>query len=425
MEPVKTETQLTYNVRGKEVTFLAQQLVCPVCESEIANDEEDNRILKTAQLQYRLQHGMTGEEIRQVRQQYTNGKQPMSRELFSQLINISKSALQKNEDEVNTPSKQLLRVYADLELQPELIVHYFKLQERHMSAKDVEKVRTFLNPYLQQAQSTEQLLSDHYAPFALTEQSGYTRLNVEKLKQMVLYFTRRGPVQHQLGIMLWLADMRYFSQETVGISGLPYTRTSVGPAPLDYRLLLAHLEHAGIIRIDETADHNGWSVQHVFPEGVYDKDLLAEDEWEVIRWVDEELLYTSYGELQNRLTQWVPAAWKHAPLLQPVSYKVAMELPAGLAAASTEGVSNHPSADHATKARSGNTAMTYYMNIQTGELRTQTEFTGNIDYSDWINIPFYDYVGLAKAEKEHGQPSADYMDLVRSVYRRSQEDGEE
>ncbi|MCO6147512.1 type II toxin-antitoxin system antitoxin SocA domain-containing protein [Flavobacterium sp. NRK1] len=120
--------------------------------------------------------------------------------------------------------------------------------------------------------------------------SGYKTPNLEKLGEMVVFFTERlKPFKTAMNKLLFYADFLNFRKSSFSISGLRYAAIDKGPVPDNFQTLFDHFDRNSIITVkhEEVAPGYWGEIFTPIPNRVFNSELFSEAELETLEQVCE------------------------------------------------------------------------------------------------------------------------------------------
>lgn len=191
-----------------------------------------------------------------------------------------------------------------------------------------EKTLKVLVGLIDQPKNTKFVNEVKLADFDLPDQyTGYRKTNLNKFKEMVMYFTAQlQPWKTQLNKLLFYADFLNYKRTGYSISGTRYRAINMGPVPNNYKSILEHISNEGYVEIQET----------VFGEGIgeqfkpntkhkFDKSLFDEQELKALKDVVAKFKGKSTSDVIEISHK--EKAWKENEKKKGlISYKYAFEL---------------------------------------------------------------------------------------------------
>ncbi len=122
----------------------------------------------------------------------------------------------------------------------------------------------------------------------MSELTGFKRLSVQKLWNMIIFFSERiQPFKVKLNKLLFYSDFYHFKLYGSSISGTSYRAIQYGPVPSDYQILMAQGVMSGILELKtiEMYDFNG---EQFLGKIDFQKKLFTEEEIDVLQQVAEK-----------------------------------------------------------------------------------------------------------------------------------------
>jgi len=133
----------------------------------------------------------------------------------------------------------------------------------------------------------EYLMSDELP----NEFNGYRKGNLDKLRNMVIYFTREiSPFKTKLNKLLFFTDFLNFKYSGYSISGSMYRAIELGPVPVNFNSALEHFCNEDSIDIHVTEFPNGTTGERFVPNAnsTFKKELFSDGELKVLNEVKEK-----------------------------------------------------------------------------------------------------------------------------------------
>jgi DNA-binding transcriptional regulator YiaG len=281
---------------------------------------EDETMANVARV-YAERHGMTKLELQNVRKQFKLGVRP-----FAKLLNIGPASVTRYESG-SLPQASHLEIYRRLQQHPHVILEFFNRNKGLLSSRELKMAEVALDAWTKSDhsyQTDEQIIESIYKPYEITELAGYSDFSLDKLIQMILFFTTKGALKTKLMKLLWYSDFLYFKRQTVSITGVTYVKYPYGPVPKDHDITLAHLQHMNVIEIDESSNDEGWTMMIVKASEPFDSTIFSNDELETMRKV--EAYFSEYGSRKISEYAHNEQGWLETEEKQPISYKYAEKL---------------------------------------------------------------------------------------------------
>jgi len=126
--------------------------------------------------------------------------------------------------------------------------------------------------------------------------TGYTKPSLEKLRQMIIYFTARmQPWKTKMNKLLFYADFLNFRKTCFSISGTQYRAIDMGPVPNNFSSIFEYAAESGDIDIKRFTFSNGGLGEQFQPttQGHFDTELFSETELQTLKEVADKFKKTT------------------------------------------------------------------------------------------------------------------------------------
>lgn len=266
----------TYDVCGESVETDARILVCADCGEEFFCEELDNATLVCAYNEFRRRHKLLlPEEIRKIREQYG-----LSQRSFAKLLNWGDKTIFRYENgsiQDKAHNSLLLFLRAPENMRTYLTENEIVLNTRQMN-RLLETVDALerKNGY----QSGRRLFRLFFSDVP-SEENGFRAFDYDKFCAMVLFFAHQSSelLKTKLMKLLSYADMVFYKENGISISGAKYAHLPYGPVPENVDILLGtmaadHVAHVEIVYENGYEKHQVISDEEL-PQGVLSKEELA------------------------------------------------------------------------------------------------------------------------------------------------------
>lgn len=267
-----------YDVCGETIEVDAQVLVCVECGEEFYSEELDNATLVRAYNEYRRKHKLLlPEEIKKIREQYG-----LSQRSFAKLLNWGDKTICRYENGSiqDKAHNSLLLFLRD----PENMRTYLTENEVSLGEKQKEKLLAVVE-HLEQNEEyrTGRRFFNRLFTKVPCEENGYRVFDYDKFCAMVLFFAHKSSelLKTKLMKLLNYADMIFYKENGISISGVRYAHLPYGPVPENFDILLGTMEADHIAHIEVFYD-NGYEKHQVIPEEEMPDGVLSDAELEVL-----------------------------------------------------------------------------------------------------------------------------------------------
>ncbi|GMR08409.1 MAG: DUF4065 domain-containing protein [Gammaproteobacteria bacterium] len=240
-------------VRGEPIEVEAEFFKCTECGADFENTRGPDS-LALAYREYRHRHDMLQpEQIRDWRKQYG-----LTQKELGQLLGWGGVTLSRYENgalQVEAHEK-ILRLVMEPHNLMTLIEETPEVLPDDKRARLLEVLRVADD----EACSFERLFEERFGHYAQDEFSGFCKLDVRKLFNVILFFCDGGQLKTKLNKLLFYADFKHFKENTISITGARYFHLQYGPVPDDYDYYFAELERARLLdMVEETyGDYTGF-----------------------------------------------------------------------------------------------------------------------------------------------------------------------
>ena len=267
-----------FKVCGEEIEVEAQVLVCAECGEEMFCEELDSATLVSAYNEYRRKHKLLfPEEIKKIREQYG-----LSQRSFAKLLNWGDKTIFRYENgAVQDKAHNSLLLFLR---EPENMRTYLTENEVTLDEKQKNKLLETVDQLEQDINyRTGRRFFDLFFSRIPCEENGFRAFDYEKVCAMVLYFAHKSTelLKTKLMKLLNYADMIFYKENGISMSGLKYAHLPYGPVPEYFDMLLGKMAADHVVHIEVVYD-NGYEKHQVVPECDCPDDLFSEEELEVL-----------------------------------------------------------------------------------------------------------------------------------------------
>lgn len=159
----------------------------------------------------------------------------------------------------------------------------------------------------------------------MSELTGYRRLSLQKLWNMVIFFSERiKPFKVKLNKLLFYSDFYHFKLYGCSISGSPYRAIQYGPVPADYQLHLAQGVLSGVLDI-KTIELYDLNAERFLGKIEFQKEIFNKQEIDVLQKIAERFETYSNNqimEISHKERAWIECEPNHSL----IDYRFAFDL---------------------------------------------------------------------------------------------------
>lgn len=320
---VKTRTitkRETYEICGEAIEVDAEVLVCEECGEEFFCEELDNVTLVRAYNEYRIKHKLLlPEEIKKIREQYG-----LSQRSFAKLLNWGDKTICRYEngslqDRVHNSMLLFLR-------EPDNMWTYLTENEVLLTDKQKKRLLDIVAKLKKESefQSGHQLINRYFLKTPC-EENGFKVFDYDKFCGMVLFFANKNRelLKTKLMKLLNYADMVFYKENGISMSGMQYAHLPYGPVPERFDILLGTMEAERIVHIDVSFD-NGYEKHQVVPECDVPTNVFTPQEYDVLERIYEK--FQNYGSVDISNYSHKEKGYKETKQGEIISYAYAKEM---------------------------------------------------------------------------------------------------
>lgn len=269
------EHEHTYIIKGKEIKFVSTRRFCSNCNNLVYDEKLDNEAGQIAIEIYNKNFGISKEKIIELRNKYN-----LSQELFSKIIGCAKKTLISYEKGTAIPNDNYVIIINSLIVKPDTITTLIDANKKQFSDKEYKKIQTKITKFL--GNNSEQLFCS--GEFTPTEYNGYTKLNKEKIINMILCFSDKCVLKTKLLKEMFYADFLYYKNTGSSITGLEYAKINLGPVPDDYEKIINECTQNQLISYNIEFE-NEYEYHKIKKISKINKEVFTKEELQIINTV--------------------------------------------------------------------------------------------------------------------------------------------
>ncbi len=281
-------------IKGHIVTTLVTNAYCVQCGNEVyipqINDENIDKIDK----QYRKEIGIIlVSEIEELLEKYDIGTKPLSNLLGwgeCTILRYLKGQIPNKEH--SDKLKSIKNPYNFLEI--------YKKNKEVLTDVARKKIEKALANYIEMSSDESNLipekgLVEFFSKYPLNEYNGFTKFNIKKLINSILFFANKYSkiYKTKMNKLLWYSDMLCFKRTSQSITGLCYVHDKFGPVPLRYDWIFGSLSDI-YIKLED----NDYGTM-ILPNKDYDESCFSKEELEVLDYIAKKFYHWFCSELTD------------------------------------------------------------------------------------------------------------------------------
>ena len=316
LEHILTTEEL--NVRGELIRVKVEYYKCKECGEEFENPGSKDDPLNKAYREYRRKHDMVQpEEIREMRKFYGLTQKELSKLLGWGGATLSRYENGALQDDAHDRVLQLIKKPENMH---RLILKNRKFLEEEKRNRLLEK----LTSTGEEICSFHNIFEDRFGKYDPSVESGYNKLNLTKLFNIIKFFAKDGVFKSKLCKLIFYADFKHFKDYAVSITGVKYAHADHGPVPDNFEHYFATLIHdEKAIRVEEM-NFKEYLGERYFSDVEPDLNVFSEDELEILLYVKK--FFKDYTATQIRKSSHSEKGYKETRVGDIISYEYANSL---------------------------------------------------------------------------------------------------
>ena len=295
----------SFEFRGSKFDIIHHHYRCEDTGETFTDTRLDELNLNQVYNQYREKEGIPfQDEIISYRKQY---QIPATK--FSQVLGFGVNMYGKYEtgEIPNLSNGLLIRICKD----PEVFRNYFITSLAHrLNKEDRENTIRKIEKAIENRRTEISIEFEKFAAIGHTERgvlTGYVAPNLEKSRQMVVYFAKTcNPVVTKMNKLLFYADFLNFRRTGAAISGMSYMAIANGPVPQRYMGLVENV--SDIVDVIEEYYPNDITGNRLSTNNEFDASLFTAEEFKSMEKVAERFKTTptkTIVDISHDETAWI------------------------------------------------------------------------------------------------------------------------
>jgi len=271
----------TIDVRGESIGVPASYYKCRTCKGEFDDPKSGADPLEKAYTEYRRRHGMVQpSEMKAFRKRYGLTQAELSKLLGWGPVTLSRYENGALQDDVHD---KMLR----LAMNPENLSRLIEEAPAALTSDKKSKLVEELRQEREQSLSLERVCEEHFSRYEPDEYSGYQKLDLAKLFNVILYFCKGGVFRTKINKLLFYADFLHFKEYAVSITGSRYAHATFGPVPDKYQTVLAVLIENGSLQEEEFMCSEEITGEKLVAAAKHDLNAFSDSEIKILATVKE------------------------------------------------------------------------------------------------------------------------------------------
>ncbi len=283
----------TFTVRGKPITVNVEYNRCKECGDVILNPAANHDPFELAYREYRQKHALLQpEEISTWRKAHhlTQGE-------FAKLLGIGVATLNRYENGAlqNESHEKLLR----LSMESSNLLRLIEKSEGVFTEARKKKLLETLRESEEISSSLDNTIMINFGGTEKDSLNGFRKLDLVKLYNVVLFFSRDGVLKSKLNKLLFYADFKHFKEYTLSITGLRYAHLPYGPVPDNYAMYYATMFSKGLVEFMEEPYPNGYVGELIKAIKEPDLNIFSPSELRIMASVMEDFKRYTATQIQD------------------------------------------------------------------------------------------------------------------------------
>lgn len=265
--------QHEYIIKGETIKFDAERRFCSKCNNLVYDEVLDDYVSKYAIELYNKNHGITKEQIIQLRKKYN-----LSQSMFAKIIGCAKKTLISYEKGTSIPNDIYLVTLKTLIDNPDILLNMVNSNVDRFDEKEYKDIKIKLS-YGNNINLIKENISFKPSIF-----NGFTNLSIEKIKNMILFFSK--DIVHKTKLLKEMFYADFIAYKTLGysITGLEYIKAPHGPVPDNFEFILNSLLAEKAIDYD-IKYFNEYQCHDIIANVNVDKTVFSNDEINILKQV--------------------------------------------------------------------------------------------------------------------------------------------
>lgn len=281
-----------YTVCGEDIVITTKVRICEDCGEELFDEELDNGTLVKVYNEYRRKHKLLlPDEIKQIREQYG-----MSQRGFAKLLNWGDKTIRRYENgSLQDKAHNSILIFLR---EPLNMKQYLLDNEVELSSSQKMKLESRIDSLI--GNESKDLMSkrliNYYFQMNPNIKNGFKSFDFEKFCAVILFFANKSKELLKVKALKLLnyADMIYYKENGVSMTGTEYVHLPFGPVPRNYDMLFGAMTSQNLIDVSVVYE-NSFEKHQIVPKNQDYIKVLNEDEIEVLERVYEK--FKNYGSM--------------------------------------------------------------------------------------------------------------------------------
>jgi len=271
----------THTFRKEGFDMVEHYYRCETTGEEFTTDKIDQINLNQVYNQYRDRYGLPfPDQIKNIREKYG-----ISASKMSNILGLGANSYRLYEQgEVPSVGNGRLILAAN---DPKEFKKFLISSQEILGERDYQKITLKVDGLIEENRSnwlTFARVNELFGKIVPDEFTGYRLPNLEKIAQMILFFSERTDTwKTKLNKLLFYSDFQAFKQSGYGISGLEYRAIQMGPVPAQFDELYSEINRGDMVRREYQEFYDGNYGSKFIPLKPFDASCFDAFELEIMQ----------------------------------------------------------------------------------------------------------------------------------------------
>jgi len=308
----------TLRVRGEPINVDVEYNKCSECNKEFEEPRSKNDPLEKAYREYRSKHNMIQpEDILKLRKSHG-----LTQRELCKLIGLRGATLSRYEngalqDKTHDRLLQLLK-------NPENLQSLILKNGEFLADEKKERLLEELSTEIGESCTIPEFIDKHFRNYEPKIDNGYKKLNLDKLFEVIKFFTIGGAFKTKLCKLLFYADFKHFKDYAVSITGARYVHLPHGPVPDNYEYYFAILIHNEKVIQSVEHEYKDFAGEEFHSQVKPDTNVFDLSELEILGYIKN--YFKKHNAKEIREFSHNERGYKETNVGQIISYKYADDL---------------------------------------------------------------------------------------------------
>ena len=303
-----------FKIRDKKIKVKSKRRICKECKALIYDSKLNNEAIQTGFKEYNKKYGIPSEEIIKFRKEHH-----LSQRDLATLIGCAKKTIISYENNHSIPSGIYESTLKSIMENENTLHQYLELNKEKLNQKKYTSIKNSIA----NKNNMKQFFLDETTE--LSEYNGYMDLNIDKIINLILILAGENYIlKTKLLKEMFYSDFLYYKNNTVSITGLEYSKITLGPVPDQYSKILSYLVSEGVIKIETEFYQGDYTKEKIIALKEANYNVFDKSELKIIEEVKNYFKSYTSSEIAEYSHQ--EKAYKETKNSQNISYDYAFDI---------------------------------------------------------------------------------------------------